>query len=463
MGKLTGFLDYPRTPAPRRGVAERLWDFHEFVAPLDPEERTRQAGRCMNCGVPFCMSGCPLGNPVPDFNEAVYRGRWREAWEALSQTNDFPEFTGRVCPAPCEAACVLARNGDAVTIEQLEKEVIERAFAEGWVRVRPPPTRSGKQVAVVGSGPAGLAAAARLNAQGHSVIVFERDAQPGGLLRFGIPDFKLDKAILDRRLKLLEAEGIDFRTGVDVGKDPTWQTLLARHDAVVVAIGARRPRELTVPGRELPGVWQAMEYLTAQHRGDPAYSARRHSVVILGGGDTGADCLGTALRQGATSVTQVELLPAPPARRGPGNPWPQWPAVLRTTSSHEEGGARVFGKLTKSIEGHAGRVAALHTVDVRLDGGALVEVPGTEARLEADLVLLAMGFLGPEPRGLVEELGVALDARGNVQVDAGFATSVPRVFAVGDARRGAHLVVGALADGRDAAKAIDRAWRAGPR
>ncbi|MEW5742548.1 MAG: glutamate synthase subunit beta [Myxococcota bacterium] len=459
MGKPTGFMDWEREGAKKRPVEERKADFREFVLPLAPETTTKQAGRCMDCGVPFCHQGCPLGNVIPDFNEHVYRGRWRQAWEVLARTNEFPEFTGRLCPAPCEAACVLAIDGDAVTIEQMEKEIIERAFAQGWVQPRQVLHRTGKRVVVVGSGPAGLAAASRLNRLGHTVEVLERDDRLGGLLRYGIPDFKLEKSIIDRRIALLEAEGILFRTGVDVGRAPTWSELKASFDAVVVAIGARRARALDVPGADASGVVQAMDYLEAQNRAvalgqGSALSAAGKRVVILGGGDTGSDCLGTALRQGAVSVAQVELLPEPPRQRAANNPWPTWPVIFRTSSSQEEGGRRAFGKLTSRVEVAAGRAAALHWIDVKLVDGALQGVPGSEERVEVDLVIQAMGFLGPDLTALRDQLGVELNARGNLKVDASFRTSVPGVFGGGDVSRGASLIVWAIADGRELAKSI---------
>ncbi|QSQ25882.1 glutamate synthase subunit beta [Pyxidicoccus parkwayensis] len=467
MGKPTGFMEWPRVHAHKRDKQERVGDWKEFALPLAPEEAKRQSGRCMDCGVPFCHQGCPLGNLIPDFNEAVYRGRWREAYELLSRTNGFPEMTGRLCPAPCEAACVLAIDRDAVTIEQMEKEIAERAFAEGWVKPRPPARRTGRSVGVVGSGPAGLAAAAQLNAAGHSVTLYERDSKPGGLLRYGIPDFKLEKSVLDRRLAVMEAEGITFVNGIDVGGALSFRELRAKHDALVLAMGARRPRELEVPGRELSGVVQAMEYLEHQNRlvagqgeKDARLDAAGRRVVILGGGDTGSDCLGTALRQGAKSVVQVELLPAPPSVRATGNPWPKWPVVFRTSSSQEEGGERSFGLLTKRLSGTDGRLQALHTVQVELqrEPSALpriVELPGTESTLEVDLLVLAMGFTGPETGKLSEELGVKLTPRGTVQVDARFATTADGVFCAGDASRGASLIVWALSDGREAAKSVD--------
>ncbi|MCE9670165.1 glutamate synthase subunit beta [Myxococcus stipitatus] len=467
MGKPTGFIEWGRVHAHKREKQARLGDFQEFALPLAPDEAKRQAGRCMDCGVPFCHQGCPLGNLIPDFNEAVYRGRWREAYDILSRTNTFPEMTGRLCPAPCEAACVLAIDRDAVTIEQMEKEISDRAFAEGWVKPRPPARRTGRTVGIVGSGPAGLAAAAQLNAAGHGVTVYERDARAGGLLRYGIPDFKLEKSVVERRIALMEAEGVVFRTGVDVGGAVSFRELRGRHDALLLAMGARKARELEVPGRELSGVVQAMEYLEHQNRlvgGHGEKQARLDAagkrVVILGGGDTGSDCLGTALRQGAKSVHQVELFPAPPAVRAADNPWPKWPSIFRTSSSQEEGGERAFAMMTKRLTGVDGRLQALHAVKVEVQravGGAprLVEVPGSETTMEVDLLILAMGFTGPETTGLVDELGVALSPRGTVQVDARFATSADGVFCAGDASRGASLIVWALSDGREAARAID--------
>jgi len=420
----------------------------------------------MDCGVPFCHQGCPLGNLIPDFNEHVYRGRWRQAYEALRQTNNFPEFTGRLCPAPCEAACVVAIHRDPVSIEQTEREIIERAFAEGWVGARPPVQRSGRRVAVVGSGPAGLAAAAQLNAAGHTVTVYERQDRPGGLLRYGIPDFKLEKWVIDRRLALLEAEGVEFVTGAKVGVKPTWSELKAQHDAVVVAIGAERPRTLELPGADLTGVLLAMDFLEAQNRAvasgkESLLNAKDKRVIILGGGDTGSDCVGTSLRQGAKSVTQVELLPAPPELRPAGNPWPQWPMVMRSSSSHEEGGERLFGRRTTRIEGRDGQVVALHWVSVALEQGQLKDVAGTEERVEVDLLIQAMGFLSPVAGSLTEQLGVVTDRRGNVKVDGRFETSVPGVYCAGDAARGASLVVHAIAEGREAARQVDTFLSAG--
>lgn len=467
MGKPTGFMEWPRSGAPKRKVNDRIGDFREFVQPLSTEEAKRQPGRCMDCGVPFCHQGCPLGNVIPDFNEHVFKGRWKEAYESLRSTNNFPEFTGRLCPAPCEAACVLAVNADPVTIEQVEKEIIERAWAEGWVVPRPPSSRTGKSVAVIGSGPAGLACAAQLNAAGHSVVVYEKQDKVGGLLRYGIPDFKLEKQVIDRRVAVLEAEGVEFITGANVGVSPTFTDLKGRFDALVIAMGAERPRVLEVPGRELKGVVLAMDYLEANNRAvagstTSALDARGKKVIILGGGDTGSDCLGTALRQGATSVTQVELFPAPPNQRTDGNPWPQWPMVFRTSSSQEEGGERVYSRRTTQLEGRDGHLVALHWTDVAMEGGRLVDVAGTVARQEVDLLIQAMGFVSPVTEKLVQQLGVELDSRGNLRNDGRFRTSVPGVFCAGDAMRGASLVVWAISDGREAARRVDQFLMAAP-
>lgn len=467
MGKVTGFLEWPRMAPAKRSKSERLHDWTEFTQALPEEPARQQAGRCMDCGVPFCHQGCPLGNPIPDFNEHVFRNHWQAAFLALDGTNNFPEFTGRLCPAPCEAACVLAIDQDAVAIEAVEKEIAERAFREGWVRARNPAFRTGKRVAVVGSGPAGLAAAAQLNQAGHTVTVYERAPALGGLLRYGIPDFKLEKWVIDRRLAVLEEEGVLFRTGVDVGRDPTFDALRASHDALVLAVGAQRPRDLEVPGRELRGVVWAMDFLEAQNRrlaGQlvpvDAPSAHDKRVIILGGGDTGSDCLGTALRQQPREVRQIELLPMPSRQRANNNPWPQWPLIFRTSSSQEEGGERAFGLMTKWISGQDGQVTALHAMQVELQrdasgGMRFAEVPGSEVTHPVDMVVLAMGFLGPETGPLTSQLGVALDARGNVRVDGNFATTASGVFAAGDASRGASLIVWAISDGREAARAAD--------
>jgi glutamate synthase (NADPH/NADH) small chain len=463
MGKPTGFLEWDRAHPHRRPVNERLGDWHEVEHEPAASDTTQQAGRCMDCGVPFCTQGCPLGNPIPDFAHAVYADHWLDAHRALAETNDFPEFTGRICPAPCEGSCVLNIDHAPVTIESLERAIAERAFAEGWVTPRLPPRRTGKRVAVVGSGPAGLAAATRLNQAGHTVIVYEAAARAGGLLRYGIPDFKLAKSVIDRRLAILAAEGIEIRTNVAVGRDPTWTQLRADHDALVLAIGAMRPRDLAVPGRELSGVIIAMDYLTEQNQvvgGERASHSRsvadRH-VIILGGGDTGSDCLGTALRQGAAHVTQIELMPPPPLVRATDNPWPQWPLVFRTSSSQEEGGQRTFGFRTTHLEGAGGKLVALHGVAVERKAGQLVDIPGSELRIPCDTLILALGFIGPDAKPLVDQLGVRLDARGNIEGQ--YATNVPGVFVAGDARRGASLVVHAIAEGRECARAVDARLR----
>ena len=460
MGKPTGFIEWTRLLPKKRPIGERLHDWREVepVAGLLESDAIRpQAGRCMDCGVPFCTQGCPLGNPIPDFADLVYRDRWHDAHRRLAATNDFPEFTGRLCPAPCEAACVLGIDGAPVTIEAIEKAIADRAFAEGWIVPQPPRTRTGKRVAVVGSGPAGLAAAAQLNRAGHSVTVFEADAQPGGLLRYGIPDFKLEKSVIDRRLAVLRAEGIELRCNVRVGTDPTWDRLRADHDAVVITIGAQRPRELAIPGRDLPGVVIAMDFLVDQNRAlageqpTARHDVRGKRVIILGGGDTGSDCLGTALRQGAAHVMQIELLPAPPASRAAANPWPSWPLVFRTSSSQEEGGERAFAFRTTRLSG-SGRLEALH--GVRVDGDA-------ELTFAVDTLILALGFIGPDTTSLADQLGVALDPRGNIAVDARFATTVPGIYCAGDAHRGASLIVWAIAEGRELARAVDADLRGG--
>ncbi|HEX3604352.1 MAG TPA: glutamate synthase subunit beta [Candidatus Dormibacteraeota bacterium] len=468
MGKLGGFIEFHRRLPPRRPVDERLHDYREVYLTWPVESVREQAARCMDCGIPFCHSGCPLGNLIPEWNDLVWRDDWAGAIERLHATNNFPEFTGRLCPAPCEPACVLSINDDAVTIKQVEVSIIDRAFEEGWVRAAPPAHRTGKRVAVIGSGPAGLACAQQLNRAGHNVTVFERDDRIGGLLRYGIPDFKLEKWVLERRIDLLSAEGVAFETGYDIGVDITGAELRARYDAVVLAMGAGHPRDLPVPGRELEGVHFAMEYLPQQNRrvageliGEAeTLSARGRRVIILGGGDTGADCLGNVHREGCASVHQFELLPPPPESRAFDNPWPQWSLIMRSSSAHEEGGVRDYSISTTHLSGSNGRVERLHGVRVeprKVDGRMqFVPLEGTEFTMEADLVLLAMGFLGPVRSGLLEELGVDLDARGNIVADADFQTSVPGVFAAGDARRGQSLIVWAIAEGRQAARGCDR-------
>ncbi len=466
MGKPTGFIEWRRLLPSKRPITERLHDWREVESehgPLENDVVRTQAGRCMDCGVPFCMQGCPLGNPIPDFADLVHKERWRDAHKRLAATNDFPEFTGRLCPAPCEGSCVLGIDNAAqgpVTIEAIEKAIAEHAFGAGWIVPQPPRVRTGKRVAIVGSGPAGLAAANQLNRAGHTAIVFEAAARPGGLLRYGIPDFKMEKSVIDRRLAILEAEGIEFRCGVRVGQDPTWTQLRADHDAVVIATGAMRPRDLDVPGRDLDGVIVAMDFLTAQNRvvgGERAttpYDMRGKRVVILGGGDTGSDCLGTALRQGAANVTQIELMPALPTERGAANPWPAWPLVFRTSSSQEEGGERAFAFRTTRLEGDGDTLTALV--------GERVDAPGIEVRMPIEVLILALGFTGPDAGDLVSQLGVELDPRGNIVVDARYATSVPGVYAGGDAHRGASLIVWAIAEGRELARSIDAQLRGAP-
>jgi glutamate synthase (NADPH/NADH) small chain len=468
MGKLGGFIEFHRRLPPRRPVDERLLDYREVYLPWAVDSLREQAARCMDCGIPFCHSGCPLGNLIPEWNDLVWRNDWETAIERLHATNNFPEFTGRLCPAPCEPACVLSINDDPVTIKQVEVSIIDRAFEEGWVRAAPPAHRTGRKVAVVGSGPAGLACAQQLNRAGHQVTVYEKDDRIGGLLRYGIPDFKLEKWILERRIDLLSAEGVAFETGYDVGVDITGAELRARFDAVVLAMGAGHPRDLVVPGRELGGIHYAMEYLPQQNRrvageltGEAeTITARGRRVIILGGGDTGADCLGNVHREGCASVHQFELLPPPPDERAPDNPWPQWSMIMRSSAAHEEGGVRDYSIQTTGFSGGNGQVERLHGVRVeprKVDGRMqFVPIEGSAFTMEADLVLLAMGFLHPVHSGLVEELGVALDGRGNIAADADFQTSVPGVFAAGDARRGQSLIVWAIAEGRQAARGCDR-------
>jgi glutamate synthase (NADPH/NADH) small chain len=465
-----GFLTTAREVLTPRPVAERVRDWHE-VYPGPSVGRALlpiigdQAGRCMDCGIPFCHQGCPLGNLIPDWNDLVWRDDWQSAAERLHATNNFPEVTGRVCPAPCEAACVVGITGDPVTIKNVEVAIADVAFQRGYVVPEPPDRLSDRTVAVVGSGPAGLAVAQQLTRAGHTVAVYERADSPGGLLRYGIPEFKMEKAVLDQRLAQMTAEGTRFRSGVDVGSDVTGDRLLAAYDAVVLAVGATAWRELPVPGRDLDGVLQAMEYLPPANRAalgkaqlddQPLVSARGRHVVVIGGGDTGADCVGTAHRQGAASVTQLEIMPRPPEVRAETTPWPTWPLMLRTSAAHEEGGERVYAVNTSELVGDGGgRVRALRLVDVELVDGRFTPVPGTERELPAELVLLALGFSGPERSPLLEQLGVQLDDRGNVARDAAYASTVPGVFVAGDAGRGQSLVVWAIAEGRACAAAVD--------
>jgi glutamate synthase (NADPH/NADH) small chain len=469
MGSPTAFIHVPRIAPERRPVQDRILDWKEVYKDFPDEKLQAQASRCMDCGVPFCHQGCPLGNIIPDWNDLVYRDRWKEALGRLLATNNFPEFTGRICPAPCEGSCVLGINADPVTIKNVENRIIDKAFEEGWIKPAPPAVRTGKRVAVVGSGPAGLAAAAQLNQAGHWVTVFERDDRIGGLLRYGIPEFKMEKSLLTRRLDIMEEEGVSFRTNANVGVTVSVEDLRRDFDAILLAGGATAPRDLTVPGRDLKGVHFAMEYLPLQNKrceGDEIpdsefITAKDKRVVIIGGGDTGADCLGTAHRQGARSIVQFELLPKPPAERAGDNPWPAWPNIFRTSSAHEEGGEREFCILTKSLSGsngHVERLSGVHIEFVPDESGRKVmrEIPETEFEIDADLVLLAMGFLGPERHGMLSQLGVAINERGNVATDAEKMTSVPGVFAAGDMSRGQSLVVWAIREGRVAARSIDK-------
>jgi glutamate synthase (NADPH/NADH) small chain len=463
MGKTTGFLDYSRELAPRRSVLERVNDWFEIYQDLPEENLRKQGARCMDCGVPFCQTGCPVNNLIPDWNDQVYRGRWQEAIRQLHATNNFPEFTGRICPAPCEASCVLGINQPPVAIKQNEKNIVERGFLEGWIQPERPKVHTGKKVAVIGSGPAGLAAAQQLCRAGHDVVVYEKADRIGGLLRYGIPQFKLEKHIIDRRLQQMSAEGVKFVTNTEVGGNVPVDDLKRDFDAIVLAGGAEHPRDLKVPGRELKGIHYAMEFLPQQNKRclgdviDPAIEilATGKHVVIIGGGDTGADCLGTCHRQKPLSVHQFEIMPKPPEQRSPQTPWPLWPLQLRTEGAHEEGGERGWSIATTSFSGdESGNVRQLHAVRV----GAppkFEAIPNSDFRIAADLVLIAMGFLGPVRKGLIEQLGVQLDNRGNVATDQNYMTSVPGVFAAGDMRRGQSLVVWAISEGRKAAASVN--------
>lgn len=468
MGKPDGFMEFNRELPSRRPVTERLQDYKEVYKPFPELKLMEQGARCMDCGVPFCHTGCPLGNIIPDWNDLVYRGRWQEAIQRLHATNNFPEFTGRLCPAPCEEACVLGINEPPVTIKNIENSIVERAFAEGWIVPEPPERRTGKKVAIIGSGPAGLAAAQQLNRAGHLVTVFERADRIGGLLRYGIPEFKMEKRILDRRLKLMEAEGVVFRTNANVGVNLPVADLKRDFDAIVLAGGSTLARDLPIPGRELQGIHFAMEFLPLQNKrceGDTVpdaefIDAQGKHVIIIGGGDTGADCLGTVHRHGCKSVTQLELLPKPPQQRDMTMPWPYWPTILRTSSAHEEGGDRDWSVATKSFSGENGQVKQLNCVRLEwvTENGRMQmkEVPGSEFTLAADLVLLAMGFVSPEHKGMIEQLGVELDPRGNVKADDAYMTSVPGTFVAGDMRRGQSLIVWAIWEGRECAVGVDK-------
>ena len=472
MGKPTGFLEIERHDRGYEPVSERLKTWKEFVVPLPQPELRQQASRCMSCGIPFCHQGCPVNNQIPDFNELVYRDQWREALDNLQSTNNFPEFTGRICPAPCEAACTLNIPDTPVTIKSIECQIVDRGWEEGWITPQPSPRGSGKRVAVVGSGPAGLACAQQLARAGHATTVFEKSDRPGGLLRYGIPDFKMEKHLIDRRIRQMEAEGVIFRCGFEVGRDVSVKRLLDDYDVLVMANGAEDPRDLDAAGRDVAGVHFAMEFLTQQNKrnaGDDeataaptgTINAKGKHVVVIGGGDTGSDCIGTSNRQGAASVVQLEIMPQPPAHENKMLTWPDWPLKLRTSSSHQEGVERDFAVATKRVISKDGRVAALECVRLEWVTGEdgrqrMQEIPGSEFQLQADLVFLAMGFVGPTKDGLLENSGVALDPRGNVKANTNdYRTSDPSIFACGDARRGQSLVVWAIREGRQCARAVD--------
>lgn len=461
MGKVTGFLEFERSDRHYAPVEERVRNFHEFIVPLPQTELRDQAARCMNCGVPYCHTGCPVNNQIPDWNDLVYLGDWKEAARNLHSTNNFPEVTGRVCPAPCEASCTLNLEDTPVTIKTIECAIVDKAFAEGWLAPEPPAHKTGKTVAIVGSGPAGLACAQQLARAGHDVHVFEKNAKAGGLMRYGIPDFKMEKHLLDRRVAQMEAEGVTFHYGVNVGGNMSAEDLLRGYDAVVLAGGAEKPRDLPIPGRELKGVHFAMDFLPQQNRRvsqepqegvEPILATDKH-VVVIGGGDTGSDCIGTSRRQGARSITQLEILARPPDKENKALTWPNWPLKFRTSSSQEEGVTREYSVMTQRLSGENGVVQRLHCVQV---DDKFQPVPGTEFALDADLVLLAMGFVHPVHEGLLKALGVQLDQRGNVQADMNnYRSSVDKVFAAGDMRRGQSLVVWAIREGRQAAQAVD--------
>jgi glutamate synthase (NADPH) small chain len=477
MGKITGFLEFDRELPKKRSTTDRINDYKEIYLDFDEKKTIEQAARCMDCGIPFCHHGCPLGNIIPEFNDAVYRGNWEQALQILSSTNNFPEFTGRICPAPCEGSCVLGINNPPVAIEHIEKSIAEKAFEQGLIRPSPPAVRTGKQVAVIGSGPAGLAAAAQLNKAGHSVTVFERADRVGGLLRYGIPDFKLEKWVLDRRIRLMEQEGIVFRTNANVGHNVHVDKLIEDYDAIVMCGGATVPRDLPIPGRDAKGIHYAMDFLSQQnkrvagdtkvlsnHKGqslkEEVWATGKH-VIVIGGGDTGSDCVGTSNRHKAKSVTQIELMTRPPEGRTINNPWPEWPMILGTSTSHEEGAKRQWSILTKEFtKDESGNIKGLRIVEIEWSIPApgqrpqFVEIAGSERELPCDLALLAIGFVYPDPDGLLAQLAVELDERGNVKT-SGYQTNIEKVFAAGDMRRGQSLVVWAIAEGREAARAVD--------
>ncbi len=470
MGKPTGFLEVQRHDRPYLKVKERLRTWNEFVQPLPDAEVSKQGSRCMDCGIPFCHQGCPVNNMIPDWNHLVYRDDWRRALDVLHSTNNFPEFTGRICPAPCEEACTLNINDNPVTIKTIECSIVDKGWAEGWIIPQVPSTRTGKRVAVIGSGPAGMAAAQQLARVGHAVVLFEKQDRIGGLLRYGIPDFKMEKHVIDRRMQQMAAEGVEFRPSTHIGVDVAAKDLLAEYDAIVLSGGAEHPRNLEVPGRELKGVYYAMDFLTPNNKkvaGDAMdglnwIDAKGKHVIVIGGGDTGSDCIGTSNRMGAASVTQFEILPQPPEHEDKPLVWPDWPLKMRTSSSQEEGANRDWSVLTKKLTGKDGKVEKLHAVRVEWAKGAddkvqMREMPKTEFELKADLVLLAMGFLGPVKAGLLEQFGVKLDGRGNVAANTeDYQTSVAKVFSAGDMRRGQSLVVWAIREGRQAARAVDQ-------
>jgi glutamate synthase (NADPH/NADH) small chain len=471
MGEIKGFLKFKRQVAQYRPVCERVKDFREVIKLGSNELSQQQASRCMDCGTPFCHWGCPVGNYIPEWNDFVFKAQWRKAFEILEATNNFPEITGRVCPAICEYACVLGINDDPVTVRENELAIIEHAFKKGWVKPKPPKKKTGKRIAVIGSGPAGLSCAAQLNKVGHEVVVFEKDKKIGGILRYGIPDFKLEKWVIDRRLKIWKKEGIKFRTNVEAGTDFPVSKLKREFDAICLAGGSRLPRDLKIEGRHLKGIYFALDYLIQSNRRvagesiskDKLINAKDKKVVVIGGGDTGSDCVGTAHRQGASCVVQIELLPKPPECRTKDYPWPIYPSLLKTSTSHEEGGQRKWSILTKKFLGEDGWVKKLSCVRVefinepqRRSCPVMKEIPGTEFEIEADLVILAMGFIHPEHKGLLRELGVKLDERGNVKTDENYMTSVKNVFSCGDMRRGQSLIVWAISEGRYVAHTIDK-------
>jgi len=466
MGKITGFLDFEREIQKKRSVEDRIQDYEEIYLPITEKKMQEQGARCMDCGVPFCHTGCPLGNIIPDFNDQMYRGKWRQALKTLHSTNNFPEFTGRLCPAPCEEACVLGINEPPVTIELIEKQIIERGFEEGWIHPNPPENRTEKKIAVIGSGPAGMACAAQLNRAGHLVTLFERADRIGGLLRYGIPDFKMEKWVIDRRLKVMEAEGIIFKTSVNVGVDITKKDLEEEFDAVVFSGGSTIPRDLPAEGRELDGVEFAMDFLPQQNKrnaGDDLSKikglnelhAKDKNVIVIGGGDTGSDCVGTSIRHGCKSLHNFELFPMPPVGRPESQPWPFWPMKLRNSTSHEEGCDREFAVMTKRFVGEKGKLSGIETVNIEMDGRDIKEIEGTEKTWPCELAILALGFLAPETDSIVAQYGCELDGHGNVQIDRNWMSSADGFFAAGDCQRGQSLIVWAISDGRECARAVD--------